>query len=180
MIAIASEYFNMSVMQRNKTFAVKPEGINWTVLSLSIFLNELPDNFQLKNYLEAKEKYDLLTIVDTTDEDAYCIIHIDKQMTISTKFSIKFLTKHFTPLTVLDFRSCDNRGRAYSCKKLTKLVKYSYHLTANKATTCTFTKRHPYLFFLLEDFSKPFVYFVKRYHSIIEDIEIRTYFTIRN
>ena len=175
MIVIASEYLNYSILQRNKTFTVKPEGIDWTVLSFSVFLNELPSNFQIKNYLETKEKYDLLTIEDVADEDVYFIVHIDKQINISTKFSLKYLTKHFTPIFTLDYRSCDNRGRVYASKKVTKLVKYSFQLTANKETTRTFTKNHSFLFFLLEDFSKPFIYFVKQYHTVIAKIETNAF-----
>ena len=168
MLCLGTEYINFSINQRVSTFPVHPLGSEWTVLSYCTFINDLSDIFQIKNYLRKHETYWTYTIANTHDDDSYFITHIDGNMQISTRFSIKFLECHFEKINRYGQLRNDNRGRPYDTIKVFILTQYRYQLRAEKATTKTFVTHHSFLFFNIDDFSKPFIYFVKKFYPIIE------------
>ena len=165
---ISTQYFNEYLSMRDEHYEVTVEDSQWSISILSIFLNELPNDYIIKNYFEVKESYNKLTVTNKSNQKQYIIIHITNGLKISTKFSKDFIISNFETFQQLFFVTHDNRNREYKIPRYKILTKYTYQISARKLSSKALSSNSSLLFFNKGDFSEPFIYFASKIKKLCE------------
>lgn len=150
------------INERNKWHPVTLVAGSWSFLLLCLFINELSNDFEIKDYSHERKNFETLTIHSKTHDTQQFVIRIHNDHKIETHFSLDFLTQYFPKATTYIRVDKDERGRQYSKPHVIQKLSFTYEFKLNKKSSEVLKNNESLLFCNEEDFHDILKYLIKR------------------